>query len=413
MKKVFIGVLAALMLFAFVACDNSTPVNGMVYSLEATQNAVYVDGETPTAAGFSFTGYTNMGATMSVDAADVKLVKGTEINEYGFTYKGIPVEGSVIVDFEDVTGLKVDASDAVTVYYASLDGYTYTTARTIDKTGLVVTAEYEGGTKVLDNKNEGISVKSATLVDAEDWEAPANHVVTVEYEGYKATYNIEIVTNLVEKVETKKTSDYIVYFEGTTPTASNVPAYVNALSTSAKGIYLELTYQGGETKIAQTGEFAYVVPGQTAPSSSFPSTLVPNVAGNVTFSLKYTGKNGTTALVGTARESAITVEWVKKAPVSVEMTTTPSTLAKTAGSSGPATGFEFSVKNNDGTSTTVSSVNWWNGDGTTPTGNYITLAERTSLANYTVDDRYVFHITGSISGLPINNLSFEAVVSAT
>ena len=78
MKKVFIGVLAALMLFAFVACDNSTPVNGMVYSLEATQNAVYVDGETPTAAGFSFTGYTNMGATMSVDAADVKLVKGTE-----------------------------------------------------------------------------------------------------------------------------------------------------------------------------------------------------------------------------------------------------------------------------------------------------------------------------------------------
>ena len=42
-KKVFIGVLSALMLFAFVACDNSP--SGMVYSIEATQTGVFVEGE--------------------------------------------------------------------------------------------------------------------------------------------------------------------------------------------------------------------------------------------------------------------------------------------------------------------------------------------------------------------------------
>ena len=58
-KKVFIGVLAALMLFAFVACDGGTAASGTITMVEATTSKEYVAGfETPVASDFTFTGYT-------------------------------------------------------------------------------------------------------------------------------------------------------------------------------------------------------------------------------------------------------------------------------------------------------------------------------------------------------------------
>ena len=116
-KKVFIGVLSALMLFAFVACDNSP--SGMVYSIEATQTGVFVEGEEPTAAGFSFTGYTNLGETVSVDASQIVLTQYQNSDTYAISYRGAMV-GYVTVDFEPITNLKVDASEATAVYYAVL-----------------------------------------------------------------------------------------------------------------------------------------------------------------------------------------------------------------------------------------------------------------------------------------------------
>ena len=75
-KSILIGALAALMLFAFVACDNGA--TGLVYRVEAVQNEVYVTGETPKAEGFSFTGYTTSGDVVSINPADVDI-KGTAI----------------------------------------------------------------------------------------------------------------------------------------------------------------------------------------------------------------------------------------------------------------------------------------------------------------------------------------------
>ena len=61
-RKVFTGVLAALMLFAFVACDNSgTPAT--VSYVEATTDVVYIAGETPNPADWTFTGYSVDGAS--------------------------------------------------------------------------------------------------------------------------------------------------------------------------------------------------------------------------------------------------------------------------------------------------------------------------------------------------------------
>ena len=151
MKKcILIGALAALMLFAFTACDNTTAVDGAVQSVEATQAVVYVEGETPTAEGFTYTGYTNMGATVTVEASDITLVptsagSGVSANTYGIVFKGQPV-GTVVVDFEAVESIEVDASKATTEYYKIPSDVTGVSARELVK-DVIVTAKYDGGSK--------------------------------------------------------------------------------------------------------------------------------------------------------------------------------------------------------------------------------------------------------------------------
>ena len=405
MRKVFIGVLAALMLVAFTACENNA-ATGMIYSLKATQNAVYVVGETPDAIGFTFTGYTSMGSSVSVDASDVALVKGDEANVYNFTYMGTPVYGSVEVEFEAVTGLTVDASEAVTEYYASVAGYNYETARAIDKAGLVVTAEYDGGEKVIDNK-----LVTATAEDLDDWTAVGAYDVTVSFQGKEDTYEIEIVPNLVESVAAKATSDnYTIYFTGDAPVKQAVPYEDTPAAADADGIYMEKTYQGGEVVVAASTSVKYQVPSTGAFEATFPTVLVPDTAGSATVTMQYTGTDGTTSLVGSARTSYVSINWVKKVATSVEMTASPATMTKSGNyANGAVSGFTFTVTSNDGSSAPATSVNWWNGEGTTPTGNYVVLSERTALADYTAGDRYVFHVTGSIDDLSVSG-TFEATV---
>ena len=404
MKKVFIGVLAALMLFAFVACDSNT-ASGMVYSLEATQTAVYVKGETPVADGFEFTAYTNMGTTVSVDPADVVLVnKGGDT--YGFEYLGVSVYGSVDVEFKAVTGITVDSSKAVKTYYASVDGAKYEEARKIDTTGLVISAEYEGGKKTIDTKDAEITS------DISDWEAADDYTVTVEFQGFEKTYDVEIVPNLVESVAAKTTENYTLYY-ATTPAGNNPVYCADPTAKDAKGFYMEKTYQGGEVVVAESTTVHYQVPATGAFQAGFPSAYIPTDAngGSASIVIKYVGTDGTTALAGAAREGVISVTWTKKAPVSVEMTANPATMSKggTFGS-GNVSDFTFSVKSNDGTSADATNVSWWNGEGNTPTGNYIVLAEREALKDYTVGDRYKFTVTGSISDIAVNE-TFEATIT--
>ena len=110
MKKVFIGVLAALMLFAFVACDNSGSNANPAYItyVEATLNSgvVYVEGEKVDSADFTFKGYDVLGneiATIPSErfTADTPLVAGK--NDVKFLFAGDYAVEPVEVEAEALT----------------------------------------------------------------------------------------------------------------------------------------------------------------------------------------------------------------------------------------------------------------------------------------------------------------------
>ena len=76
MKKVFIGVLTALMLFAFVACENQTPVNSYdlaVVGIEVEGAPSILLGEKPEAFDYVVTATRYNGETFVVSADDLKF----------------------------------------------------------------------------------------------------------------------------------------------------------------------------------------------------------------------------------------------------------------------------------------------------------------------------------------------------
>ena len=405
MKKVFIGVLCALMLFGFVACDNNTP-SGMVYSIEATQTSVFVEGEQPTADGFTYSGYTNMGTTVTIDPSEITLgpING---NSCAIIYKGVTL-GEVEVDLEPVESISVDASGAVTSYYARLAGYSYEEAADVDTTGLVVTAAYDGGTKVVDVENLGKNLSVTSNVT--DWEDDGDYTVTVKLGAGEDTYDITIVPNLVTSVNARATEDYTVYYDGKEATGADVPDYLTATEVESEtaGYWMEKTYQGGEVVVVDVTDVDFA---QTNGSfgNSFDTSRIPSEGGSLTVTLKYTGTDGTTSLTGSSRNSSVSISWAKKEAVSVEVTEVPSELSHSSTFSSGTTGlFAFEVTYNDGTTASASAA-WWTGEGDTPDGNYIILQQREAIKDYTVGDRYTFSVTGRVAGLSFEQ-SFEAVV---
>ena len=97
MKKVFIGVLAALMLFAFVACDNSSSsgLDQVVVSISVSGTPTYFAGETADIEDYTVTATTLGGSTFTVEEADLSWV-GTHVAAVG-TEEGATVAVGQIV----------------------------------------------------------------------------------------------------------------------------------------------------------------------------------------------------------------------------------------------------------------------------------------------------------------------------
>ena len=399
MKKcILIGALAALMLFAFTACDNTAAVDGAVMSVEATQTAVYVEGETPAAEGFTYTGYTNMGATVTVEASDIKLVHDSA-NAYSINFKGQPV-GSVVVDFEKVTNLEIDASAATVNYYKVPADVTGVSARELVK-DVVVTAEYDGGSKVVSNNDLEFDTSSVT------WGTVGSYDVSVTLKGSKpVTYKINVIENLVKSVVGKTTTDYAVYYTGEKP--STVPVVYNP-GSSEKGIYIEKTYQSGET--VNTTAIKYRTPTSTVfDQDTISDDYIPDSASTVTIPMAYSGTDG---IVGLNKETSVQVAWIENKIVSVEISGTPSEVTKASGfgtDKATISGFTASGKMTNGTAATIGTINYWDGKNTAPeTGNYLTINADLSDKSYVVGNRYSFTATGKIEGFEVTK-TFEAVV---
>ena len=266
-RKVFIGVLAALMLFAFVACDNSgsNAAAGYVAYVEAATDVVYVEGETPKAEDFTFTGYDLSGNSVGTLKSELFGVTSGALKagDNDVTFEGMyelavkPVE----INAKEVTDITVNSANAKTSYYDVVSGWTYedeTARKTIDdETGLVVTAVYDGGSKVV----EGFTTDADTVF-ASVWGTvtkPVTKEVTVTYAEKTAKYNVTILPNYVDHVEMAATEDYAIYYDEADDLDTAKVAYATVTSgvASGKGIYMVLVYQGGEEIAAPSTDVGY------------------------------------------------------------------------------------------------------------------------------------------------------------
>ena len=314
-RSILVGVLAALMLLAFTACDNSSSsALGLVAQVTAVQNKAYVAGETPVAADFTFTGYTTYGDVVALDSADVTLedkVLTVGDNKVAVTYQGGDA-GTIIVEAEEVTGLTVDASASEAVYYATLTGATSAeegvaipTAREFDTTGIVVTAKYDGGEKVVSNDDLVFA-----LASAEKWNTAKDDVVVeVKLPGYTtaATYKIDVKENLIESIDMAKTEDYVI-FSDVSANGKNALAYAANLfgDPEKAGVYMTATYQGGEVVyLAETDNVEYQV--GTDWGKKLSDYTLSNLT-SVTVTARYKGDKG---IVGLANTDTVDVDITK------------------------------------------------------------------------------------------------------
>ena len=302
-KSILIGVLAALMLFAFTACENNSSAIGLVDRIVAVQNETYVAGETPDASGFTFTGYTTYGDEVALDSADVTL-KAAGSNGYDIFYQGEKC-GSVVVDFEELKELKVDASASKAVYYEVLSGKTLVsgealpTSRDIDTTGIVVTAEYDGGSKVI--ANDALTFTNSTWTKGEQ-------TVTVKLgsETEEGEYKINVLENLVSSVAMAASDDYVLFSD-----VADKDALAYATDGDTAGVYMAVTYQGGEVVRVATDTDIQFATGTSGDKVTYGNLAAVNVdleKASISLTAVYQGKDGVVGLNKTAAPLTVNIE---------------------------------------------------------------------------------------------------------
>lgn len=164
MKKYFIGVLAALMLFAFTACEPQTiawPTDKDVSYLEIVQVKDFIEGEIPTKDGFNVIIHYTDGEPETVPGAvTITAPSGDETDytvssqfDFNTTEKTVPVIGVDTVKFEKVTSVSITGASNVTVVDKTLLSAIHDISAAVKKKVLsfagdpVFTLNYENGSK--------------------------------------------------------------------------------------------------------------------------------------------------------------------------------------------------------------------------------------------------------------------------
>ena len=231
-KSILIGVLAALMLFAFVACDNNSGVTGAITYVEATTSVDYLVGEKPVASDFTFTGYTLDGNPVDIPAnqfsySGLALTKAGE-QEIAFTWTAGPTAKATITAY-DIESFTVDSSASTVqkTYYTvetTAPDADDTAFSTINPTGVVVTVTYDTDkTRVLDNDSSLVKFELGTVATDKftaeaAWPTAAedddtDYVVGVTVDGVTKTYDVDFLANVVKSIYFDIPADYIVYYD--------------------------------------------------------------------------------------------------------------------------------------------------------------------------------------------------------
>lgn len=300
-KRVFIGFIAAMMLFAFTACDNSAG-NGQILNVSVSRDVetVYLPGESVNLDDYTITLETTAG-TKAGDASALGLSEDDLIVEEGDTsikasYLG--TWGVVLpVTVGEVTKIEVNGDNAAVKTY-------YTTANTdyqkIDLTGVAIEATYEADG--VEGKREISADNKYVEATLDDWvNADKAAIVTVKYlnDSFKDTYKVSVETNLIQSVALKTTEDYVVYKAPAGATTNQTVAYAapdssdpTKLAKGAKGVYMEATYQNGEVKILAATNNVTFRDTTSKYTITDISTLTLPTSGNLKVYAKYTGADG-------------------------------------------------------------------------------------------------------------------------
>ena len=276
MKRILIAVLSLAVLFGFAACEDGSSSNtsGMIAGATVTGGEkVYIPGETVDLSDYTFSLTMADGSTQPASASDFVFdslvvpygaARSTEISG---KYKGMANAGVKLpVNVASVTKLDITGTPAIKTYYTPIvqssdaDNYKKYTDGLIDLEGITVEATYVDKDNVEGKKNVALDNEylfATVTAKGTAWTPDDNdndNVVTVYFAdkekdssdltsfNAKDTFDITVKKNLVTSIELKATEDYTIYVGSTT---KGTLAY--AADDSTAGVYVEATYQNGET----------------------------------------------------------------------------------------------------------------------------------------------------------------------
>ena len=144
MKKVFIGVLAALMLFAFVACDNNAPqaplMGNQIEGVELVSVPDYLYGEKIDPAKVQLNVVKNDGSKIAYTGTELQMDAVTlnaDTTAVAVTYAGLTFYVNVPAYEPELITFNISGIKATTISLGASDK--------LDITGTTVTATYDGG----------------------------------------------------------------------------------------------------------------------------------------------------------------------------------------------------------------------------------------------------------------------------
>lgn len=144
MRKVFIGVLAALMLFAFVACDNNAPqaplMGNQIEGVELVSVPDYLYGEKIDPAKVQLNVVKNDGSKIAYTGTELQMDAVTlnaDTTAVAVTYAGLTFYVNVPAYEPELITFNISGIKATTISLGASDK--------LDITGTTVTATYDGG----------------------------------------------------------------------------------------------------------------------------------------------------------------------------------------------------------------------------------------------------------------------------
>ena len=225
MKKYFIGVLAALMLFAFTACEPQGieyPTESSGFGVRTVGDTTYLEGEDFDFRGLEVVQIYKDGSTKPVAAEDLTVSNGENLSSSSkvtINYLGKEVISELEPVVKGINAITVDASTATTQYVSETGSASDSSS--FDKTGLVVTGQYkEGETVVLSRVLDAdeYTVKFDSQATSAGTEQTAT--VTLTGESVTTTFKLTTAEDEVEKIELVPIKES-VYFGDSKALATN------------------------------------------------------------------------------------------------------------------------------------------------------------------------------------------------